>query len=234
MKIFVFLLLAFFYFQAGFSQIEKEDSATTLIDSLYREDQFYFGFTFNLLRSLPKDVTQSGFSGGIQLGFLRDFPLNKRRNFAVAAGLGWSVNTFADNLFIGEDENDTTIFHSLETENVVFERNRFTTYLVELPLEIRWRTSTPSTYAFWRVYAGIKFGYIYYFKSNFIQTGNQVVQTKVDELNRFRMGLTLSAGFNKVNFYCYYGLNPFFEGEMPSGEKVGVRTIKIGLMFYIL
>ncbi len=234
MKIFLAAFTAFLLCQTGYSQNEEENTELIVVDSLYREDQFYFGFTFNLMNDLPSNVNQSGFSGGLHLGIIRDMPINERRNWAIGAGLGWSINTYSADLFIGEDENDTTIFQSLKSADIGYDSNRFTTYLVEAPIEIRWRTSAASTYTFWRVYAGIKFGYIYYFKSNFKQPGNEVVQTKVDELNRFRMGLTLSAGFNKVNFYCYYGLNPFFDGKMPNGEDVGVKTVKIGLIFYIL
>ncbi|HET8837987.1 MAG TPA: porin family protein [Flavobacteriaceae bacterium] len=234
MKIFFTSFFFLLVFHLSFSQNGTENPEPEIIDSLYREDQFYLGFTFNLLNTLPENITQSGFSGGLHLGFMRDMPINEKRNWAIAAGLGWSINTYSANLFIGEDENDNTIFQSLAEKNIEYDTNRYTMYLVEAPIEIRWRTSTPTTYSFWRVYAGIKFGYIYYFKSNFKQPGNRVVQTKVDELQRFRMGLTLAAGYNKVNFYCYYGLNPFFDGEMPNGEEVGMKTVKIGLMFYIL
>ena len=234
MKKFLLTFSAFLFLLMGFSQNETGNDAVEIVDSLYREDQFYIGFTFNLLNSMPENVTQSGFAGGLHIGFIRDIPINQRRNWAIGAGLGWSINTYSENLFIGEAETGESIFRSLGAMDIEYDTNRFTTYLVEAPIEIRWRTSTASAYAFWRVYAGIKFGYIYYFKSNFKQPGNQVVQTKVDELNRFRMGLTLSTGYNKVNFYCYYGLNSFFDGKMPNGQDIGVKTVKIGLIFYIL
>ena len=75
--------------------------AASVIDSLYREDQFYIGLTFHLLHDLPEEVTQKGFSGGLHLGFIRDFPLNKRRNIAIGVGAGWSINTYGQELFIG-------------------------------------------------------------------------------------------------------------------------------------
>ncbi|AGN89432.1 hypothetical protein [Flavobacterium phage 6H] len=71
-----------------FSQEELNFSA---IDSLYREDQFYFGVTYNILNLKPIDVSQNSFSTGLNLGFLRDFPINKMRTFAVAPGFGFFV-----------------------------------------------------------------------------------------------------------------------------------------------
>lgn len=207
----------------------------TEIDSLYREDQIYIGLTFHLLNDLPASVSQSGFSGGFHIGFIRDFPLNERRNIAIGTGLGWSVNSYGQELFIGEDSNGNTIFRDLNELDIVYDTNRFSTQLIEVPIELRWRTSTPESYKFWRVYGGVKFGYIYYFRSNFNQEGNQVVQTDVPELDRLRIGTTLNFGYNTFNFHIYYGLNPFFRNaQLKSGTDVGVGTFKLGLMFYIL
>ncbi len=213
---------------------EKEVKPHQTLDSLYREDQFYAGFTFNLLFNMPTDVSQSGFSGGMHLGYTRDMPINKKRNIAIGLGVGYSGNTYGQNLFIGEEEgNEQSIFSSLK--DVEFSTNRFTTHLVEAPLEFRWRTSRPSSHKFYRIYTGFRFGYLFAFKSNFEQPNNTVRQTKIDELNRFRFGTTFTFGWNTFNFHFYYSLNPLFNNNaMIDGETVGLNTCKIGLMFYIL
>ena len=208
--------------------------AASVIDSLYREDQFYIGLTFHLLHDLPEEVTQKGFSGGLHLGFIRDFPLNQRRNIAIGVGAGWSINTYGQELFIGEDLNGQTIFRDLNALEIEYDTNRFSTQLVELPLEFRWRTSVPESYRFWRIYTGLKLGYIYHFKSNFRQEGNQVVQTDVPELERFRLGTTFTFGYNTFNFHVYYNLNPFFKDAQLNNTEFGIHTFKVGLMFYLL
>lgn len=209
------------------------DSVPSVIDSLYREDQFYVGLTFNLISNKPDAISQSGFSGGIHAGFTRDFPLNKRRNIAIAVGLGWSLNSYSQNLFIGEDEAGESIFREL-TNDIDYSTNRFSTQLVEVPLEFRWRTSTAETYKFWRIYTGLRFGYIYHFKSNFVQPDNQVIQTEVPELDRFRMGTTFTFGFNTFNFHLYYSLNSLFPDAQVNGETIDISVFRAGLMFYIL
>lgn len=205
-----------------------------VIDSLYREDQIYIGFTFHLLSDLPGEVKQKGFSGGIHTGFIRDFPINERRNIAIGAGLGWSINTYGQELFIGEEPDGETIFRDLNNLNVDYDTNRFSTHLVEVPLEFRWRTSTPESYRFWRVYTGFRLGYVYYLKSNFREEGNQVIQTDVPEFDRFRIGTTFTFGYNTFNFHVYYNLNPFFKDAVLNDEQIGISTFKVGLMFYIL
>lgn len=235
----LFIVLFLFSCSHLFSQEEGRERLTSVpdtipsvIDSLYREDQFYVGLSFNLLTNKPSVVSQSGFSGGLHLGMVRDFPLNKQRNIAIGAGLGWSVNSYGQDLFIGEDPQGETIFRSLD--GIDYNSNRFTTQLIELPLEFRWRTSTPLTYKFWRIYTGLRLGYVYYFRSHFYQTGNRVIQTQVPELDRFRLGTTFTFGYNTFNFQFYYSLNPLFSSGKVEGEDIRFSALKIGLMFYIL
>ncbi|MEM0517740.1 MULTISPECIES: outer membrane beta-barrel protein [Aequorivita] len=204
------------------------------VDSLYREDQFYIGVTYNLPMSLPSGGNIRGLSGGIQFGFLRDMPINKRRNLAIAIGGGLALDQFGQNLFIGETSSEETIFRVLN-EQVDYTRNRFNTAVIEAPIEIRWRTSTPASYNFWRVYVGFRVGYAYWYKATFKQPGNTVTQTKIPEFDPVRLAATISLGYNTFNFFASYSINPFFkDAETVNGEIVDFRTLKVGLMFYIL
>ncbi len=240
MKSYRTFVLCFFVALSSLSGQEDDGEQlgmlSTQIDSLYREDQFYFGVTYNLLNSQSESISESGFSGGVHFGFIRDFPLNKQRNVALGVGLGGSANSYGQNLFIGEDPLGETIFRSLREQTIPYDTNRFTTYLVESPLEFRWRTSTPESYKFWRVYTGLRLGYVFYFKSNFVQSNNTVKQTNVPELERLRLGTTFTFGYNTFNFHFYYSLNSFFKDASlyETGENIDLTTFKIGLMFYIL
>ena len=208
--------------------------SNTPVDSLYREDQFYFGITYNILLNTPSEMTSRGLSGGLQGGFVRDMPINKRRNVAIAVGLGLAYDQFGQNLFIGEDADGKTIFKILDGK-ADYTQNRFGMALIELPLELRWRTSTPSSYRFWRIYAGMRIGYAYWYKSTFKQPENNVNQTKIPEFNPVRISATLSFGYNTFNFFASYDLNPFFDKNFTiDGINKDMKTIKVGLMFYIL
>lgn len=203
-------------------------------DSLYREDQFYVGLTFNLINDMPSGGHQSGFSGGIHLGFIRDIPLNASRNTALGIGLGWSVNSFKSNLLVSQDKGGNSFFQVLDRDQFNYQKNNFSTQLIEVPLQFRWRTSSASSYKFWRIYTGLRLGYLYSFHAKFKQQDNTIVQTQVENLNRLRYGLTFTFGYNTFNFTVYYSLNPFFSGKTLSGEPVGLTTFKVGLEFYIL
>ena len=233
----ILLVLLFLGFGITFSQeIQKSDSLTVKsIDSLYREDQFYFGFTFNLLLNKPSGVDQSGLSGGLHMGFIRDMPINKRRNVAIGLGIGYSFNSYGQSLFIGEREGtNQSIYSSLD--GIDYDRNRFSTHIIEAPLEFRWRTSTADDHKFYRVYAGVRVGYLYHFKSAFVDGSGTFNQTDLPELERLRIAATLSFGWNTVNFFFNYNINPLFTDDavIENGETVGLNPFKIGLMFYIL
>lgn len=216
-------------------QLTYEQQNDTLVDSKYREDQFYLGFTYNLLLNVPSAVNIRGLSGGIHFGFLRDMPLNEQRNIAIAVGAGVSFDVYGNTLFIGETPQEETIFTILTSDDFVYDTNRFTTAVIEAPIEFRWRTSTAKKYDFWRVYAGFRVGYAYWYQAKFKQTNNEVTQTDIPEFNQVRFAATLSAGYSKVNFFASYSINPFFDGAVTTnGEPLEFRTLKLGILFYIL
>ncbi len=232
MKETLFILVVSIVF-VGYSQTQTTEDKTEL-DKNYREDQFYAGVTYNLLNNKPNDVSQSGFSSGFQFGFIRDMPINERRNFAIGLGLGLSANSYNQNILISQTSN-TISYEIYDGNEFNVTKNKFTTYLVEVPLEIRWRTSTPTDYNFWRIYGGIKLGYLFYNSSKFrSDQGNRDVSNNPDFEN-IQYGLTLSLGYATWNFYAYYGLNPIFnQSATLDGETIDLSTIKLGLMFYIL
>lgn len=204
-------------------------------DSLYREDQFYIGLGINFLVNKPTDMSQSGFSGGLHFGYIRDMPLNKRRNVAIGIGLGLSFDTYSHNLFIGETTSGETIFDVIDS-GVDFDTNRFSTQVIEIPIQFRWRTSSiGDDSAFWRIYTGFNIGYMYHFKSTFEQTNNTVNQTDLDELNRTTFDYYFSFGKSKINFFFRYNLNSFFDAKLSdTQEELNLNTIKAGVVFYIL
>ena len=226
--------LLFCIFFAAEAQTSLDSTAT--VDSLYREDQIYLGFSYNIVSAKPSGIRSSQFSGGFHAGFIRDFPINERRNLALGLGLGWSIDTYGQNLFIGEGpESERSLFQILDRDRIDFDTNRFSMQSIDLPLQFRWRSSTPQTYKFWRIYAGIRPSYVYYFNSKYIEQDIDIRQTKVPELERLRWGATFTFGYNTFNFNFYYSLNSLFNNEaMVDGERVELRTIQVGLMFYLL
>lgn len=223
-------------FLLPFSGVSQEDNnIPPVIDSLYREDQIYIGVTYNIVTGQPDGIRSSQFSGGFHTGFIRDFPLNEQRNIALGVGLGWSIDTYGHNLFVGrEAASEGTQFLILDRNRIDFDTNRFTTQSIDVPLQFRWRTSTPESYRFWRIYTGLRPAYVYYFQSKFEQDGNTYRESDVSEFERLRLGATFTFGYNTFNFNFYYSLNSFFKDAEVDGENLDLRTFQVGLMFYLL
>jgi len=232
-----FFLSCFFLvsFLNVFSQDEDKPKIEPKIkiDSLYREDQFYVAVTYNLLVHNPEGLKQDRFSAGVSFGFLRDMPINKDRTVAIAAGLGLSYKNYYQNLAIINQE-DGTHSYGVNPYNE-FVSNKFTHYLVDLPIEFRWRNSTYESHKFWRIYGGVKFSYVFSDRS-VLDAGEDTYKIKNNpDVNNFQYGVYLSSGYNTWNVYAYYGLTPMFKSvKTVQGESIDMRTMNIGLIFYIL
>ena len=208
---------------------------TTSIDERYREDQFYFSLTYNILANKPENLSQSGFSSGLHAGFIRDFPINKKRTFAVGIGIGYAVSTFNDNMLINKDDSGNTEFLIIDQSDISYSKNKFSTHTLEFPIEFRWRNSTPTSYNFWRIYTGFKMGYVFANSTKFKGELGSLKYKNITEFNQFQYGLTLSFGYNTWNAHFYYALSPIFDNSAKlEGNSLDLSVVKIGLIFYIL
>lgn len=227
------LALILFFFLAPISLAQQEEVEEVIADSLYKEDQFYFGVTYNLLGKMPDNMSQNSFSSGFHVGFIKDMPINTNRNWAVGLGLGYSTNSFNQNLFIDKDTDGNYVYDLISSED--FTKNKISQHLIELPLELRWRSSTPDTYKFWRIYTGFKIGYVFASTSKYVGANGTIKHKNIKDFDELQYGLTLGVGYNTWNGYVYYGLNPIFDSSAKlEGKSIDVNAIKIGLIFYML
>ena len=230
------LFLGFFLFLSilkGFSQENKFsiDSLHVKIDSLYREDQFYAGLNYNSIVKKPDGLSQEKISFGFSAGFLRDFPLNKSRTFAIAPGIGFSFNNYIQNMSVlGTNDNPE---YSIIQSN--YDKNRFEQFRIELPIELRWRNSTPETFKFFRIYGGFKFSYLLSDKSVYDNGPQKIVIKNNKDFEKLLYGVYLSMGYSAFNLQIYYGLNSFFKSTAQiNATPVTMNVLSLGLVFYIL
>jgi hypothetical protein len=226
----VLKIVLFFISLPLFAQDTKPVVALEVVDSLYREDQFYFGITYNQFNKIPAGFSQNGFSSGINIGFLRDMPINKKRTFAIAVGMGFSYNKWHNNLKTSEPSS-VPIYEIVDKNS--FSRNKTEQVFFDLPIELRWRNSTPESHKFWRIYTGFKFRYLLFDKSKYI--GNEtIVVLKNSDFNQLQYGPYLAVGFNTWNLNVYYGLNSIYKSAKINNESLEMQSLNIGLIFYIL
>ncbi|MDR0229787.1 MAG: PorT family protein [Flavobacteriaceae bacterium] len=228
MKQFILLLIGSMFFMPLYAQeeVDAQLKGDSLLDLNYREDQFYFGISHNIMQDKLKGYSPNSVSLGVDLGFLRDFPINKSRTVAIAPGVGYSYSNLNNNLGLSEDGK-----HMVMKD---FKHSALSLHMIDLPLELRWRTSTFDSHKFWRIYVGVKASYI--FSDKLKTTANSyTVELKNDELlNKWIYGTYISVGFNTWNFYTYYGLNDLYKHNPIANDPSKLRLLKVGLIFYIL
>ncbi len=209
---------------------QKEFIDFDAVDSLYREDQFYLSLAYTNLQNPPSGFNQNKISPNLSFGFLRDFPINKKRTWAIGVGLGYSFSGLNHNLAIAEidGKNEYSII------NTEFNQNNLAMHFIDLPLEIRWRNSTPQSHKFWRIYTGFKLSYLVYDQYKFEGLGVKIMQSGNSDLNKLQYGTYIAAGWNTWNAFIYYGLNPIFKSASIDSQPLALNSFSIGLMFYIL
>lgn len=232
-KAILFLVFLFSFFPALAQENPNAAlSSTAKIDSLYREDQFYIGVTYNVLKNAPTGFSNDKFSTGFSAGFLRDMPINKNRNLAIAPGIGLTFNNYSQN--IGITTTNGTPVYTVLTDATAYSNNKFSQLFVDVPLEFRWRGSTFENHNFFRIHAGVKLSYLLYDRSVLRSgLGDSIISSNPD-FNKLLFGLSAAAGYGGANLYIYYGLNPIFKTAQIAGTKVDAKSLNIGLIFYIL
>ncbi|AOW09023.1 hypothetical protein EM308_05595 [Flavobacterium gilvum] len=227
-----FLFLSLF---RGYSQEEtfSIDTLHVKIDSLYREDQFYAGLNYNSLLKKPSGVSQEKISFGFSAGFLRDMPINKKRTFAIAPGIGFSFNNYLQNMTItGTSQNPV---YGVMPSDLSYDKNRFEQFRVDVPIEFRWRDSTPQEFQFFRIYGGFKVSYLLYDKSVFDDGNVKTVIKGNKDFEDFLYGVYLSVGYSAFNLQVSYNLNSFFKSSAQiDSVPITMNALNIGVVFYIL
>lgn len=207
----------------------------TIEDEFYREDQFYLALSYNLLSDVPQEVATRGLIGGIHFGFIRDWPVTPKGNWALGTGIGLGYDRYGQNI-IAQSSQEGLPTWTIEQSPSAIEVNSLQLTTVEFPLEIRWRTSEAQSYKFWRLYAGVKWSQ--HLVSKTVFKGPEASET-LTELSQLRKGIwyaTLSFGYGIFNAQVQWGLNPLLLDveDRVSQQSIGLRPIKLGIMFYIL
>ena len=227
---FLFIALTFFCLAQKISSQEVETQEA--FDEKYLEDQFYIGLGYNFLLNKPEPVIQRNLSYNLQLGIIKDIPLNKKRNFGLGMGLGYATNSYYTNILVNETNNGITYDLLVDGDGV--NRSKFETHGLEFPFEIRWRTSNPITYKFWRIYAGIKTEYLFSRRSKQVSDAGSDAFSNPN-IEQWQYGLTLNFGYNTWNLHLYWALSDFLdENAVFNNEPLDISPIRIGIIFYVL
>ena len=205
----------------------------TEVDNKYLEDQVYLGVNYNFMLNYPADVLKRNFSYGLQGGVIKDLPINNSRTLALGIGLGYAVNSYYSNL-VSVKENGA-ITYTVSDYTGSYNRSKFETHSIELPLELRWRNSSANEYKFFRIYTGVKLGYNFSARSKIAaDDGNSGFRNT--DIEKFQYGLLFNLGYNTFNLHVYYSLNNFLKKDavLDTGDAINIKPLRVGVIFYLL
>ena len=183
-------------------------------DSFYREDQFYFGVSYLVNESNAVSFNQEGLSGQFSLGFIRDFPLHRSGRVALGVGLGYERLSLRNNIRWNLEPTQPIFSYAQNPQPFSFQS-------LSIPVELRWRSSSPTQYAFWRVYGGMKWNRNWTLKKE-----------QQPLLSEWIPSAYLSLGYNTWNLQLTYTLKPLFSKATLMEDDANIRLLSLGLVFY--
>lgn len=221
--------LRFFFFFLSIHSLAQDSLAVT--KDRYKEDQWYTSISFLLADESIDGFRLNGLSQSFSIGFIKDISLNDKSNRALGIGLGYGINNYGSNLNYSKENSDIYEFSLIES-TLLISKNRLITHFLEVPIEFRWRTSTATTFKFWRIYTG------YLLRYNFFSRLKPFYDPSITlkEVTPISHALKFSAGYNTWNIYFEYSLTPFFKSGTQTnlGTPLELNSIRAGLVFYVL
>ena len=229
------LLFGLFLLLSAFSAAQEANPDDQSNSEFYREDQFYIAISYDVLSEVPQSVATRGLIGGVQLGFIRDWPLTRQGNWSLGTGVGLGYDRLGQNIVAQSNSGEVPAW-TIEQSPSAIEANSLQITTLEVPLEIRWRTSDAQTYKFWRMYVGAKWSQYLDAKTVFKSPDTAVTLTDLPQLRKGIWYATLAFGYGIFNAQVQWGLTPLLIDVRDSvtQQSIGLRPIKLGIMFYIL
>ncbi|MCK5824120.1 MAG: PorT family protein [Ichthyobacteriaceae bacterium] len=238
MKNYVYYVLVLFFGFLNNVLIAQEKEP----DLRYLEDQIFLSVTYNSIINHTTDISQGGFSNGWEIGYMRDIPFNKQRNIGIGVGINYASSHIYQNIGIFTYPTTGESYLKILNKNDYI-RNKLTISTLEIPIELRYRTSTPNQSNFFRIYLGMKLGVIIDQYSKTTTNVSEIAYYNAHEIQLLRYGPTLTLGYGAWNLRMYYGLSKLFAnntyttkipGETIDPISLNTNELNIGLIFFII
>lgn len=191
------------------------------------EDKIVLEITNDMWLNTPEGVELNSFSPGFKGYFFSDYSFGKS-DFSWAWGLGVSVDNVRSNAaFILSVNEDGSLGDQVLTpfpEGYEFERNKFVTTYLELPIEFRYIKTGRNPFKF---AAGFRVGYMLSNHQKIIDTDGKRKFYDFDNINDFRYGVSARIGVGKIQLTGFYSLVPLIEAD----KGTDLIPVSIGLAF---
>ncbi len=191
------------------------------------DDKLVFEITNDMWLDLPKGVELRGFSPGFKAYFFSDYTFGQDAIVSFAWGFGVSAENVHSNarpvkeeFLDGSITGDQIITPYDDDYN--YEKNKFSTTYLELPIELRLITKGRSPF---KLAAGFRLGYLVQNKQKIIDTEGKRKIYDFDDIATWRYGVSARVGVGKIQLTGFYSLVPLIE----EGKGSQVIPFSVGL-----
>ncbi len=187
------------------------------------KDRLIFEANYTGWLGAPKGIKADWKSIGFGFYTLFDKPLGNS-NFSFGYGLGFYAHNYSSNAdFIYQldsmNQNVTTV---IKPKTVPYIANRYNERSFEIPLELRFRTKTTTTF---KIMVGAKIGYVV---SDFKKTDDadgRIRRYNIKNVNHFRYGVNFRIGVEQVCLTASY----YFSEVFTNGGPKGINPFSVGI-----
>ncbi len=207
---------------------------------MYPADRFIVTVFTDMWQDVPDNIDLKTIQRGITISSLQDMPVG-RTNFSIAAGLEFSShNIYSDNRYLFNPFTDAYDFYKIASD---YDNNKLSLNYLGIPVQFRFRTRNMSKT--FRAYAGMKADYLISAHTKYVgktypdphNPGEfpvagrtiKVKEYKLDNISKYRIGLTGMIGYRSVNLYFYYPLTGIFSDN--SAENM--TPVSVGVSFIV-
>jgi hypothetical protein len=225
------ILSAFILFSFGVcAQGDEEETVTIEIEreETRWDDKLVLSITNDMWLDLPDGVELRGFSPGFKGYFYSDYTFGQESILSFAWGIGISADNVHSNARLqktpqldGSEGDQELVAYPDEYE---YDKNKFATTYIELPIEFRVITKGRSPFKF---AAGFRLGYLLQDKQKIIDTEGKRKLYDFDDVTTWRYGVSARIGVGKIQVTGFYSLVPLIE----EGKGAEVIPISVGLAF---
>ncbi|MDO9000165.1 MAG: outer membrane beta-barrel protein [Bacteroidota bacterium] len=164
----------------------------------------------------PSDIKPNWRSLGLNFAFMFDKPIG-RSSFSFGYGIGiFSHNYHSNANFIYKlDSTNKTATTILQPKTTQYTTNSYNEKILEIPLEIRFRTKTDTKFKF---EFGVKGGYVINDFRKMVDGDGKIRVYNTKNINHIRYGVNFRIGVEQICFTaCYYVSEVFQKDKGVNG-----------------
>ncbi len=174
--------------------------------------------------NLPAGIKQSYKSIGVNFCILFDKPI-KNSAFSFGYGIGIYSHNFHSNADIvyKRDSTSNAFLTSMQPFTRPYSLNRFAQKILEVPLELRYRTKTDRQF---KIHLGIKLGYVVSNFRSIADNDGKIRVYNIKNINPLRYGVNFRIGWEHMAFTASYYFSEVFKKD--KGVN-GLNPYSIGI-----